>query len=100
MDFRTRASHRVVVSTFGAESSAAVETHGIMLYSRALICEALSGRRDKHLESDMPTRLITDCKSLYDHLKSDGKVPDDRHTAIWVAVWRCGVGAGPQVPPH
>ena len=36
----------------------------------------------------MKTFLVTDCKSLYDRLKCDGKVPDDRHTAIYVAALR------------
>ena len=46
----------------------------------------------------MATRLVTDCKSLHDHLRSDGKVPDDKHTALWVAALRCGAAAGPQPP--
>ena len=39
MDFRSRASHRVVVSTFGAESGAALETHGMVIYIRAMLCQ-------------------------------------------------------------
>ena len=44
----------------------------------------------------MVTRLVADCKSLCDHLKCDGKGPDDQHTAILTAALRCGVGAGQQ----
>jgi hypothetical protein len=101
-DYRTRASHRTLVSTFSAESSAALETHGLVAYSRAMLCEVLGGHARMPLtdynEDHLATRLVTDCRSLYDHLKSDGKVPDDRHTAIWIAALRGGVGAGPGIP--
>ena len=99
MDFRTRASHRVIVSTFGAETSAAYETHGLIHYTRAMFAEIAYGHLQEHLpkygERHMKTYLMTDCKSLYDHLKCDGKVPEDKHSAIWTAALRSYAAAGP-----
>ena len=45
-------------------------------------------------EDHMQSRQITDCKSLFDHIKTDAKVPDDRHVAIWVANLRSCLAAG------
>ena len=39
--------------------------------------------------------LFTDCKSLFDHLKKDGAVPDDKYVAIAVAALKGHVSAGP-----
>ena len=39
---------------------------------------------------------MTDCKSLFDHLKKEGAVPDDRWTALYVAALKCGVSCGPE----
>ena len=45
-------------------------------------------------EYHMAIILYTDCKSLYDHLKKDGAVPDDKWVAVAVASLRCEVSAG------
>ena len=42
----------------------------------------------------MKTTLVTDCKSLYDHLKLDGKVPEYRQTALYIAAFRQRFAAG------
>ena len=39
---------------------------------------------------------MTDCKSLYDHLKVDGRVPDCRQTALYVSALRQVAAAGPR----
>ena len=38
--------------------------------------------------------LYADCKSLYDHLKKEGAVPDDKWVAVAVASLKCEVSAG------
>jgi len=43
----------------------------------------------------MRVLMFTDCKSLFDNLRKDGSVPDDRWTAIAIAGLRCAVSAGP-----
>ena len=45
-------------------------------------------------ESPMAIILYTDCKSLYDHLKKEGAVPDDKWVAVAVASLKCAVSAG------
>ena len=46
LDWRSRATKRVVMSTFSAEAAAATEGLGMGLYMRALICEVYHGCRD------------------------------------------------------
>ena len=46
-------------------------------------------------EYHVPIILYTDCKSLFDHLKKDGAVPDDKWVAVAVASLKGAVSAGP-----
>ena len=46
-------------------------------------------------EEHLPIKMITDCKSLYDHTLKESSIPDDRWTAIYVAALKCGLSAGP-----
>lgn len=46
-------------------------------------------------EKHMKIFLMMDCKSLYDHLKCEGKFLEDKHTAIWTAVLRGYAAAWP-----
>eukprot|EP00974_Lingulodinium_polyedra_P079968 7744413-Lingulodinium_polyedra.AAC.1 len=50
---------------------------------------------DGYGEAQMRTILFTDCRSVFDNLKKDGRVPDDKWTAISIAAMRCVVSAGP-----
>ena len=45
-DWRTRASRRVLHSTFAAEAQAAVEAFGFAKYYRAYLCDILFGYAD------------------------------------------------------
>ena len=47
-------------------------------------------------EDHMPMRLMTDCKSLYDHISKEGSLPDGRWTAIHICALREVISAGPQ----
>ena len=70
---------------------------------RTLLVEVLHGLRLREEnrsmlsigEDELGIVMVTDCRSLYDHMKVQGAIPDDRQTAIWVAALRCGVSAGP-----
>jgi len=42
----------------------------------------------------MRIQMFTDCKSLYDHLRCEGTVPEDRYTAVQVAALRSELSAG------
>ena len=98
-DWRTKASNRVVVATFAAECSAALEGYGVGHYLRSLFCEVMYGHSNTSVcdysEAQMKLCLFTDCMSLYDHVKAEGSIPDDRQTAVYVAALKCSVSAGP-----
>ena len=82
LDWKTRAAKRVLHSTFAAESQAAVDAYGLAKYIRAYWCDVLLGHAEwidvsDYGEDHLPIIVYTDCKSLFDHLKKDGAVPDD-----------------------
>ena len=99
LDWKSKASRRVLHSTFGAETGAALETLGMAKYFRAYMCDVILGASQgdvmEYDETHMPIVLYTDCRSLYDHLKKEGSVPEDKWVAVWVGSLRCGVSAGP-----
>ena len=45
-------------------------------------------------EDHLPTIVYADCKSSFDHLKTDGAVRDDKWVAVAVASLKCAVSAG------
>ena len=99
-DWRTRASRRVLHSTFGAEAQSAVETIGLAKYYRAYMADVLLGYAEwrpleSYGETEIPIVLFTDCKSLFDHLKKEGSVPDDKWVAVPIGSLRGAVSAGP-----
>ena len=47
-------------------------------------------------ESVIGVRMLTDHQSFFDHLKAEGRVPEDRWTAVQGTALRCGVSAGPE----
>ena len=99
LDWRTGSTKRLVLATFSAETQAAIDHVGMGIYARAFICEVWHGPQllpTQWKEEHMELHCMTDCKSLYDHLAKDAKLPSDRHTALHVAALRQLVGAGPQ----
>ena len=87
-------------STFAAEAQAAVETFGLAKYFRAHLCDIPFGYADwkgldEYEEDEIPVMLSTAYKSLFDNLKKDGSVPDDKWVAVPVASLRGAVSAGP-----
>ena len=99
-DWRTRASRRVLHSTFAAEAQAAVETFGLAKYYRAYLRDILFGYADwkgldEYGDDEIPIMLFTDCKSLFDHMKKENAVPDDKWIAVPVASLRGAISAGP-----
>ena len=99
LDWRSRSSRRVLHATFAAESSAALEAIGMGRYLRAYMCDILFGYADHFPVTDFSEDhlriiLYTDCRSLFDNLRKDGSVPDDKWVAISVAALRCALSAG------
>ena len=70
------------------------------MYYRAYWCDILLGYAewrtpDTYGESELGIVLFTDCKSLFDNLKKDGSVPEDKWVAIEIAKLRSVISAGP-----
>ena len=70
------------------------------MYVRAYWLDIFSDSADWHpvdefSESQMKILLYTDAKSLYDHIKKEGTVPDDRLTVVALAALKGEVSAGP-----
>jgi hypothetical protein len=101
VDWRSKTARRVVTSSFAAEANAALEGVGMGMYVQSLVGEVLFGRHclDKNGELSpqvIGLSVVTDCNSLYDHVRKESSVPEDRRTALSVAALKqsvsCGVG--------
>ena len=81
MTWKSKASKRTILSTFGAEASACRDALDLAEYTRAMLCEVVIGGRVLP-EELMPIRAITDCKSLFDCSAKDASVPEDWRNRI------------------
>ena len=103
LDWKSTGTKRVVTSTFAAETTAAISGLGCGMYCRAPMCRIL---HDCHEppgtwgETHLPMRLMTDCRSLYDHVGKEGSLPDCRWISIHVACLQQEVSCGPQRHPE
>ena len=84
---------RVVNSTLGAEAQAMNTATGMLEWFQLLLRESLDGHQSLHtVWTSGPCRkgmVITDCKSLYDHLLSKSSPTlDDKRTALDVVIVR------------
>ena len=87
---------RVVNSTLNAEAQSMSSALGMCEWISLMLSEALDGRRcPKSFWNHVETRkviVITDCKSLFDHLISKSSPTlDDRRTAIDIIILRDSV---------
>ena len=97
MTWKSKASKRTILSTFGTDASARRDALDLAEHTRAMLCEAVIGRKvlpDEWEEEHLPIRVITDCKSLFDYLAKDASVPENRGTALTVASLREKCSAG------
>ena len=86
MTWKCKASKRTILSTFGAEAIACRDALDLAEYTRAMVCEVLTGPTvlpDEYCPSEL---LLTE--SLFDCLVRDASVPEDRGTALTVASLR------------
>jgi hypothetical protein len=92
--WKSKTDKRILESSFGAETHAALLGHSSGHYQRTLLMEIYYGSwvvKDADAvswEKLMPLRMITDCKSVYDTIKRDGQSVGDRSNAINVAILR------------
>ena len=77
---------RVVRSTMAAESASMSTALSRQLYARLLVEALVHGDPDVsegwRYRLRVPGVLVTDAKSLYDHLHKTGSVPSERQTLI------------------
>ena len=88
---------RVVNSTLSAEAQAMSTATGMLEWVLLLLSEALDGksflRSVWQTASRRSSVVLTDCKSLYDHLSSkSAPTLDDRRTALDVVIIRDSIG--------
>ena len=84
---------RVVNSTLGAEAQAMNAASGMLEWFQLMLREILDGHRCLatiwNVESPRLGMLMTDCKSLFDHLQSKSSPTlDDRRTALDIVIIR------------
>ena len=68
-----------------AEASGASRGYDRATFLRAVMSEIENARNRRHWKDMVKTvkcALATDCKSLYDLCKNDGKLPDERRVAL------------------
>ena len=98
VEFTTNKSSRVCRSSMAAEAmsmSLCVDRH---LYGRLVLDMMLYGHRpltdDWRVTMKVPGGLVTDAKSLYDHLQSTGQMPAERQTMLDLMVARDHLESG------
>ena len=92
VDWRSKSSTRVCRSTFAGETMACGDALEMALFLRGLMVSFLHG--GLVMENDagkvLPLHLMTDCRSLYDHLHREGvpRPPSEKRLAIELAAIR------------
>ena len=92
VEFQSVKINRVVKSTMAAESASLSKALDRQLYARLLLECILYGEPNydsnwrHHLK--VPGIMVTDAKSLYDHLRTTGSVPSERQTLIDLLIAR------------
>ena len=92
VEFQSTTISRVVKSTLASESASLSTALDRQLYLRLLVHSLQCG--EPEYEPDwrhrlvVPGVLVTDAKSLYDHLNTTGKIPRERQTMIDLPVAR------------
>ena len=108
VEFSTNKSSRVLRSSMSAEScsmSICVDRH---LYGRLVLDRLLYGNRpldaDWRVTMGLDGGVVTDAKSLFDHLNTTGQLPTERQTMLDLLVARHHLEAGAYmlfwVPTH
>ena len=92
VEYQNTTISRVVKSTLASESASLSTALDRQLYLRLLVQSLLEGEPiyapDWRHKLTVPGILVTDAKSLYDHLNTTGKIPKERQTMIDLLVAR------------
>ncbi|CAE7197343.1 RE2 [Symbiodinium sp. CCMP2592] len=92
-DWKSRAGQRVCRSTFGAETQACAEGLETAQYLRSMYESLTKGYLVTVEAAELPILCLSDCRSLYDHLRRQGipRVPSDKRLAVDLAALRQGL---------
>ena len=92
VDFGSSKSTRVVRSSMAAEAASMSQAIDRHLYARLLIQMLTKGifklSRDWRMDLKVPGFMVTDARSLFDHLGTTGQVPSERQTMLDLMVTR------------
>ena len=95
VDWKSKASSRVCRSTFAGETMAGCEAFEAAVFLRSLLLSLALGLRVEESRGGeyMPLHLVTDCRSLYDHVHREGvpRAPSEKRLAIDLAGLRQGL---------
>lgn len=84
LDWKSTTNRRVIESSLAAETHAAILGQGLGRFAQTLLAEAKYGPElitafdDSDWQSIVPMHLITDCRSIYDHVNKDGQHVSDK----------------------
>jgi len=92
IEYQSTKIDRVVKSTMAAESAALSRALDRQLYARLMLEAILHGEPEfdegwRH-RLKIPGIVVTDAKSLYDHLRTTGSIPNERQTLIDLLIAR------------
>ena len=94
LDWKSTTNKRVIESSLAAETHAAITAHGLARFVQALLTEVRHGPSiiqaidDEDWQDLIPMNMITDCKSIYDHVKKDGQHLGDKGSIVQVILLR------------
>jgi hypothetical protein len=94
LDWKSSTDKRVVESSLAAETHAAILGHGLGRFLQVLTAEARLGSKvmyyldEEDYQSITPMTMITDCRSIYDHIKKDGQHLPEKGNILQVVLLR------------
>ena len=94
VDWKSTTNKRVVESSLSAETHAAIMAYGLARFCQAVLAEIRFGSEvvtafeDEDFQKHTPLNMITDCKSIYDHINKDGQHVSDKGNIVSVVLLR------------
>ena len=89
VEWKSKASQRVCRSTFAGETMACSDALESAIFLRGLLVSMMAGHpvHEDSCGKFMEIHLVTDCKSLYDHVHREGtpKAPTEKRLALDLA---------------